>query len=133
MAHALVGYKGKCSRLHGHSYQLEVTVECSEELHTTGSEMGMGVDFGEIKSIVERVIVEPYDHSLLVRRCEQTEEAVKALSHCFEGVHALDWQPTSENILLHFATLVTPHLPAGIRLHTLRLHETENNCAELVL
>ncbi len=133
MAHALVGYEGKCSRLHGHSYQLEVTVECGEELHTAGSEMGMGIDFGAIKSIIERVIVEPYDHSLLLRRCEQTEEAVEVLSRTFEGVYAFDWQPTSENILLHFASLITPHLPQGVHLHTLRLHETENNCAELVL
>lgn len=133
MAHALVGYEGRCSRLHGHSYQLEVTVECGEKLCTEGSEEGMGIDFGAIKAIVEREIIEPYDHSLLLRRSEQTAEAVEVLSRTFEGVYALDWQPTSENILLHFASLLTPHIPQGIRLHTLRLHETENNCAELVL
>lgn len=134
MAHALVGYEGKCSRLHGHSYQLEVTVECeANNLQDSGSEEGMGIDFGAIKAVVERHIIEPYDHSLLLRHTEQTAEAVEALSRCFEGVYAFDWQPTSENILLHFAALLTPHIPAGIRLHSLRLHETANNCAELVL
>lgn len=134
MAHALVGYEGKCSRLHGHSYRLEVTIECEDKtLQNEGSEMGMGIDFGTIREIVERTIIEPYDHSLLVRRCEQTEEVVEVLSHHFEGVYAVDWQPTSENILSHFTSLLAPHIPAGTRLYSLRLHETEKNCAELVL
>lgn len=134
MAHALVGYEGKCSRLHGHSYCLEVTVECdAATLQSGGSEDGMGIDFGAIKEIVERVIVEPYDHSLLLRRTPQTQEVIEVLTRHFEAVHALEWQPTSENILLHFATLLTPHIPQGIRLHSLRLHETAHNCAELVL
>lgn len=134
MAHALVGYRGKCSRLHGHSYRLEVVVECAADgLCGEGSEEGMGIDFGVIKEIVERNVVEPYDHSLLLRRTAQTEEVVEVLSRHFEGVYAVDWQPTSENILSHFASLISPHLPEGIRLHSLRLHETENNCAELVL
>lgn len=134
MAHALVGYEGKCNRLHGHSYRLEVTVECEEEtLQSEGSEMGMGIDFGAIREIVERTIVEPYDHSLLVRRCEQTEEVVEVLSRHFEGVYAVEWQPTSENILKHFASLLAPLIPTNSRLCSLRLHETEKNCAELVL
>ena len=134
MAHALVGYEGKCSRLHGHSYRLGVTVECdAAALQNAGSEEGMGVDFGVIKEIVERTIVEPYDHSLLLRRTAEAEEVVEVLTRHFEGVYAFDWQPTSENILLHFASLIAPHIPQGIRLHSLRLHETAHNCAELVL
>lgn len=134
MAHALVGYEGKCSRLHGHSYRLEVTVECdASALGVDGSEMGMGVDFGTIKGIVERAVIEPYDHSLLIRRTEQTEEIVEVLSRHFDAVHATEWQPTSENMASHFASLIAPELPEGIRLHSIRLHETEHNCAELVL
>lgn len=134
MAHALVGYEGKCRRLHGHSYRLEVTVECeASALQNAGSEEGMGIDFGVIKEIVERTIVEPYDHSLLLRRTAEAQEVVEVLSRHFEGVYAFDWQPTSENILTHFASLIAPHIPQGIRLHSLRLHETAHNCAELVL
>ena len=134
MANALVGSAGKCRRLHGHSYRLEVTVGCdAEALGSEGSEAGMGIDFGAIKSIVERTIVEPYDHSLFIRRTEQTEEVVEVLSRHFEAVHATEWQPTSENLASHFASLIAPHLPEGVRLHSIRLHETEHNCAELVL
>lgn len=134
MAHALVGYRGKCNRLHGHSYRLEVTVECdSYDLQCEGEEMGMGIDFGSIRNIVEQAVVTPYDHSLIIRNCEETREVVEVLSRHFEAIHAVEWQPTSENMASHFASLLQPLLPEGIRLHSLRLHETANNCAELIL
>ena len=48
----------------------------------------------------------------------------------FERIHAVEWQPTCENLLAHFASLITPALPAEVRLASLRLHETATNCAE---
>lgn len=133
MAHALVGYDGLCSQIHGHSYRLEVTVEAEGGVAESGAKMGMTIDFGEVKRAVERAVVEPYDHSLLLRLTPQTEEVVTVLQRHFERVHALEWQPTSENILAHFAALIAPQLPEGVALHSLRLHETATNCAELVL
>lgn len=133
MAHALVGYDGLCSQIHGHSYRLEVTVEAEGGVAESGAKMGMAIDFGEVKRAVERAVVEPYDHSLLLRLTSQTEEVVTVLQRHFERVHALEWQPTSENILSHFAALIAPLLPEGVVLHSLRLHETATNCAELVL
>ena len=133
MAHALVGYDGMCSQIHGHSYRLEVTVgglsvECAE-----GAKMGMAIDFGTIKEVVEREVISTFDHSLTLRLAPETEEVVEVLSRHFERIHAVEWQPTCENLLSHFAELIAPALPDGARLLSLRLHETENNCAELVL
>lgn len=133
MAHALVGYDGMCSQIHGHSYRLEVTVggasvECNE-----GAKMGMVLDFGAIKEAVERTVVAKFDHSLTLRLAPETEDVVEVLSRHFERINAVEWQPTCENLLSHFAELIAPALPSGTRLLSLRLHETENNCAELVL
>ncbi len=129
MAHALVGYDGLCNQIHGHSYLLEVTVEgvatCAQ-----GAKMGMAMDFGELKRVVERCVVEHFDHSLLLRRCPQTEELLEVLCRHFERIHAVEWQPTCENLLAHFASLITPALPTEVRLASLRLHETATNCAE---
>lgn len=133
MAHALIGYDGLCSQIHGHSYRFEVTVESSAELVEEGAKMGMAIDFGEIKSVVERTVVAQFDHSLILRRCAATEELIGVLSRHFERINAVEWQPTCENLLAHFAGLIAEALPAGVRLHSLRLHETEHNCAELVL
>jgi 6-pyruvoyltetrahydropterin/6-carboxytetrahydropterin synthase len=92
--------------------------------------MGMAMDFGELKRVVERSVVEHFDHSLLLRRCPQTEELLEVLCRHFERIHAVEWQPTCENLLAHFASLITPALPAEVRLASLRLHETATNCAE---
>ncbi len=131
MAHALVGYDGPCSQIHGHSYLLEVTVE-GPEARAEGPKMGMSIDFKEVKRAVEESVVAHYDHSLIIRRTAATEEVVEVLSRHFSRLRAVDWQPTSENLLVHFAELIAPALPEGVRLHSLRLHETATSCAELV-
>jgi 6-pyruvoyltetrahydropterin/6-carboxytetrahydropterin synthase len=58
-AHALREYEGACSRLHGHNYQVEVVVA----RHSL-DELGMAMDFGELKRICDEVI-EGLDHRLL--------------------------------------------------------------------
>ena len=132
MAHALVGYDGPCSQIHGHSYLLEVTVE-GPEAQTAGAKMGRVVDFKEVKRAVEESVVARYDHSFTIRRTEQTEELIATLCRHFTRINAVDWQPTSENLLEHFSELIASALPEGVRLHSLRLHETATSAAELLL
>ena len=45
-AHFLPSYKGKCERLHGHTYKLRVKLEGEPDSE------GMIVDFAEIKRVV---------------------------------------------------------------------------------
>lgn len=59
-AHQLVGHEGKCARLHGHSYKLEVTVTGS--VIRQGSSEGMVIDFGDLSAVVEREIISQWDH-----------------------------------------------------------------------
>lgn len=56
-------HPGKCSRLHGHSYRLEVAVE--GPLQVAGPAQGMVVDFDELSAIVKPRIIERLDHSSL--------------------------------------------------------------------
>ncbi len=58
-AHHLRDYLGKCSRLHGHNYRVEVTISATEV-----DDSGMLIDFGRLKQISEQVVDE-LDHSLL--------------------------------------------------------------------
>ena len=58
-AHQLPWHDGKCRNLHGHSYRLEVTVE-----GPIGPQ-GIVVDFADIKRVVERDVVDVYDHRYL--------------------------------------------------------------------
>jgi 6-pyruvoyltetrahydropterin/6-carboxytetrahydropterin synthase len=50
-AHYLKEYKGKCERLHGHTFQVEVEIEVTELDKT-----GIGVDFAEIKKGLANVL-----------------------------------------------------------------------------
>jgi 6-pyruvoyltetrahydropterin/6-carboxytetrahydropterin synthase len=62
-AHVLPHHPGKCSRVHGHSYRLEVAVRGT--LQTSGPARGMVVDFDEISSVVCPLVIDRLDHSSL--------------------------------------------------------------------
>ena len=52
MAHALFGYDGPCKNIHGHSYQLSVTVKGKPIITQGNSKQGMIMDFTDLKSAV---------------------------------------------------------------------------------
>ncbi|HLA00534.1 MAG TPA: 6-carboxytetrahydropterin synthase QueD [Thermodesulfovibrionales bacterium] len=58
-AHQLKGYRGKCERLHGHNWKVQVHV-IAEKLN----EIDIAIDFHEMKSLTNEV-VSALDHSVL--------------------------------------------------------------------
>jgi 6-pyruvoyltetrahydropterin/6-carboxytetrahydropterin synthase len=62
-AHALPFHPGKCARMHGHSYRLEVAVR--GPIRTRGPARGMIEDFESIERVVGERIVEALDHQTL--------------------------------------------------------------------
>mgnify|MGYP003553498177 FL=1 len=129
-AHSLEGYDGACREIHGHSYRLFVTVRgvpCADE----GSpKCGMVVDFGVLKSIVNRLVVDRLDHSLVIRRSERNEQILGVLNDRFGRVVEVDYQPTCENMISDFAARISAELPEGVELTALRLYETATSFAE---
>lgn len=55
-SHILEGHPGKCSRLHGHNWSVEIEVEA-----TALNRLGMAIDFAELKAGAKQV-VETMDH-----------------------------------------------------------------------
>lgn len=98
-------HAGKCSRLHGHSYRLDVTLE--GDLQTTGPAQGMVVDFDTLAGVVKAGVIEELDH--------------RSLNDIIEN-------PTSENIIGWIWKRLAPEL-AG--LSELVLWETATACAIL--
>ena len=78
-AHSLRDYPGDCARLHGHNWQVEVSV-CSQVLNDSG----IAIDFREIK--------------------KQTKLVVKRLDHQYlNEIKPFDvLNPTAENIAKYF-------------------------------
>ncbi|HEY3676752.1 MAG TPA: 6-carboxytetrahydropterin synthase QueD [Candidatus Tumulicola sp.] len=62
-AHVLPHHLGKCARMHGHSYRLDVAVR--GPLREDGAAQGMVVDFDDIKRIVRERVVDVLDHRTL--------------------------------------------------------------------
>ena len=66
MAHALWGYDGLCKNIHGHSYVLKVTVSGTPIEDQEDKKLGMVIDFGDLKRLVNKYIVDIFDHSLIL-------------------------------------------------------------------
>ncbi|MFA5793973.1 MAG: 6-carboxytetrahydropterin synthase QueD [Candidatus Brocadiia bacterium] len=58
-AHRLRGYRGKCENLHGHNWNVDVTIRGGKL-----NSQGMIIDFDELKKIINSVL-EEYDHKYL--------------------------------------------------------------------
>lgn len=76
-AHVLPWHPGKCSRMHGHSYRLDVYA--SGELN----ENGVVVEFGDLAEFVQRRVIDRCDHRVLNDILENPTAERLALS-CLE-------------------------------------------------
>lgn len=102
---------GKCSNQnwHGHNYELFVTVKGMPDPLT-----GFIVDVKELSKLIKTVIVDRVDHCNLNLDVDFIPEGM---------------QPTTENLVILFWKELEPHLQ-NCKLHSIRLHETENIYAE---
>lgn len=130
MAHTLAGYDGPCREIHGHSYRLFVTVRGVPEQDPTNPKYGMVMDFGDLKRIVNRLIVDRYDHAFVMRETEQNSAALEAMRGVFHKIIVTPYQPTCENMVEDFARVITAELPSGVELFSVKLHETATSFAE---
>jgi 6-pyruvoyltetrahydropterin/6-carboxytetrahydropterin synthase len=117
--HRLLNYSGECRHLHGHNGLAEITLE-SETL----DELGMVLDFSEIKAEVKTWIDEHLDHKMLVAR---EDPVLPHLAEMGEPHYVFDGNPTAENIarvIYEFAA------SRGFPVTSVRLWETDTSCAE---
>ncbi|MGJ8665274.1 MAG: 6-pyruvoyl trahydropterin synthase family protein [Patiriisocius sp.] len=128
--HALYGYDGKCRNVHGHSYKLSVTVIGTPISETSHVKFGMVIDFSDLKKIVKTEIVDVFDHATVFNKNTPHVELAKELSDRGHNVLLVDYQPTSEMMVIDFADKIKRHLPQNITLHSLKLQETDSSFAE---
>ena len=129
-AHALHGYDGKCRNVHGHSYKLSVTVIGTPIADAQNVKYGMVIDFGDLKEIVNKEIVDKFDHATVFNKNTPHITLANQLLELGHNIILADYQPTSENMVIDFAEKIKKRLPENIQLHSLRLKETETSYAE---
>ena len=129
-AHALHGYDGKCKNIHGHSYKLFVTVLGTPILDPLDPKYGMVMDFGDLKNIVKEEIVDVFDHATIFNKNTPHLDLGEQLIQLGHHILLLDYQPTTEMMVIDFAQKISKRLPKNIQLHSLKLRETESSFAE---
>ena len=129
MAHALFQYDGLCRNIHGHSYNLQVTLIGEIRTEQGHPKDGMVLDFGDLKKVVKSKIVDRFDHSLMVNSLFPKEQ-IDLLKQTTERIIIVDFQPTSENIVTYIAEILQQHLPPFVTLFSIRLYETITSYAE---
>lgn len=128
--HALYGYDGKCKNVHGHSYKLSVTVIGKPITDKSNVKFGMVIDFSDLKKIVKEEIVDQFDHATVFNENTPHIELANELKSRGHHVILVNYQPTSENMVIDFAKKIRSRLPEVIQLHSLKLQETDTSFAE---
>jgi len=116
--HRLLNYDGKCRYLHGHNGRAVITIEAPRL-----DDMGMVLDFSEIKRAISQWIDKTLDHRMIL---SHEDPAVPMLRELGEPMYLIDANPTAENIarLIHdFAA------GQGFPIVQTKLWETPNCCA----
>jgi len=129
MAHALFEYDGICKNIHGHTYHLEVTLIGEVQQENGHPKDGMVMDFGILKNLVKDKIIQHFDHALVVNSLFPSDH-IDAFKKATERLVLVDFQPTTENLVIHFSKIIQQALPINVSLFSTRLYETENSCAE---
>jgi 6-pyruvoyltetrahydropterin/6-carboxytetrahydropterin synthase len=128
--HALYGYDGLCKNVHGHSYKLSVTVSGTPIQDSNHVKHGMVIDFKDLKKIVKEEIVDLFDHATVFNKNTPHVELAKTLEKSGHKVILVDYQPTSEEMIIDFSKKIKLRLPPNVKLHSLKLQETETSFAE---
>lgn len=116
--HRLLDYDGKCRYLHGHNGLLEIDVE-SDSL----DELGMVVDFGDVKDVVKGWIDSNLDHRMIL---SSRDPLVETLKRAGEPLYLMDENPTAENIAKHAFIVAREQ---GLPVTEVRLWETPSSYA----
>lgn len=128
--HALFGHDGKCKNIHGHSYSLFVTVLGRPISESSNPKFGMVMDFSDLKKIVKEEIVNPFDHATVFNKNSPHLELANDLKKRGHKIVLVEYQPTSEMLVIDFAEKIKSLLPKNIELYSLKLQETATCYAE---
>lgn len=131
--HRIPNHNSQCRHLHGHRYAIEITLS-GQIIDAEGlSEQGMVMDFSEVKTIAQKVLVSQWDHAFLAYRGDVDVVAFLATLPGHKTV-VLDVVPTAENLAaVAFSMLDGAYVDRyanQLRLEQVRLYETPNNWAD---
>ena len=129
MAHAIHGYQGACKNIHGHSYELHVTLGTVEIQKEYIPMPGFIIDFKQIKNLVNTAIIEKFDHSLILSTAYLSDHPT---NNIHDNLIIWEVETSAENILLYMEDVLNSRLPSDIKLIQIKLYETKDSFAEWI-
>lgn len=120
--HRLVNYVGKCNRMHGHTYKIEVGV------YGTRDSRGLVIDFGDLKKLVSENLIDGFaslDHNNL-------NENMQIIDGSYKGeLNNTTCENMVDSIFDFLSPLVAKATDGKARLEMIRLWETPTSYAEI--
>jgi 6-pyruvoyltetrahydropterin/6-carboxytetrahydropterin synthase len=129
MAHAIHGYQGACKNIHGHSYELHVTLGTSTVQKKYIPSPGFIIDFKQIKNLVNIAIIEKFDHSMILSEAYLLDHPTNNIN---DNLIIWEVEPSAENILLYMQEVLNSKLPNDIKVLQIKLYETKDSFAEWI-
>jgi 6-pyruvoyltetrahydropterin/6-carboxytetrahydropterin synthase len=131
--HRIPNHESRCRHLHGHRYALEVTL-AGDVIRAHGdAQEGMVMDFGQVKAIAERELVDAWDHAFLVWREDAAVIEFLATIPDHRTV-VFEAPPTAEHLAEAAFRLLEPayrdRFGTHLTLERVRLYETPNCWAD---
>lgn len=121
-AHVISSYRGPCSNIHGHSYELHITLS-GNMLNKSDILM----DFAELKKLLTKTVLQDFDHALLLKR---NNINLAASNNVATKIYWLDHEPSAEFLVGYIAHKLEPLIPEHVKLKRVRLVETDSCYAE---
>lgn len=126
IAHRLMtSYAQKCRSLHGHRYEVEITVTAQKF-----NEDGMIVDFKKLKEVVKTVLDDKWDHGSCFNANDPLARAFAKEAYRSDRVHIIAGNPTLEWMVEHWALELQEALDSvcpGVAVSMLKASETARN------
>ena len=134
-AHRLLGYDGPCSNIHGHNYQILITVQrLSLSEGRPLDSLGMVLDFKEIREFAKSWIDENLDHALILN--QEDVDLINFFDRNRMKLYLMRGNPTAEN-LAHLIKnrfhnfLQSNGNPNRLRVTKVQVFETLTSSAEV--
>jgi 6-pyruvoyltetrahydropterin/6-carboxytetrahydropterin synthase len=141
--HRVLGHDGKCRHLHGHRYDVDITIYA-----VSLNGLGMVVDFSAIKNLVGRWIDENLDHNMILHEDDPLAKiartdwiglnwtdkektpgcmSVWTLFGGTKGPYIMEDNPTAENLARLIYDKAVELLPFNeLKVMSVRVYETPN-------
>lgn len=125
-AHVLTNHSGLCKNLHGHTYRVDVSVRQAER-----DQSDMVMDFKDVKRICEETVLARFDHAFIYDETSEGESEIAAVVKK-NGMRtaALPFRSTAENLARWIFGELKPIISG---LHSVRVYETADSCAEYAM